>query len=148
MTDIQPVPVGPQPGLQKPGMVTAIGVMTLVNGILNILYGAVVTLSIAVVTVGIGLLCAPLTILPAILGIFEIIYASQILANPPRRVQPSQVIAILEVCCIAVGDVTSMIVGILALVFYNDPAVKAYFARLNAPLPAPVRPAPSEPPSS
>jgi hypothetical protein len=147
MTDIQPVPVGPQAGLQKPGMVTAIGVMTLVNGILNIMYAAIVTLSIVIGTLGIGLVCAPLTILPGILGIFEIIYASQILSYPPRRVQPSQVIAILEICCIVVGDVTSMVVGILALVFYNDPAVKAYFARLNAPLPAPVQPAAGESPS-
>jgi hypothetical protein len=147
MADIQPVAVVPQPGLQKPGMVTAIGVMTLVNGILNILYGTGVTLLIALGTFGIGLLCAPLTILPAILGIFEIIYASQIVSYPPRRVQPAQVIAILEICCIAVGDVTSMIVGILGLVFYNDPGVRTYFARLNAPPPAPVQSLPGEPPS-
>ena len=34
-----------------------------------------------------------------------------------------------------------MIVGILALVFYNDPQVKDYFNRLNG-MPVPVPPAP------
>ncbi len=145
MTAIQPLAAGPQPGMQRPGMVTAIGVMTLVNGILNILYGAGLTLGIVLGTIGIGIICAPVTILPSILGIFEIIYASQIISSVPRRVQPSQVIAIFEICCIAVGAVTSMIVGILALVFYNDPAVKAYFAWLNPPTPVP--PAPGGPPS-
>jgi hypothetical protein len=91
-----------------------------------------------------------LAILPTILGVFEIIYASKLLSDPPQPVQPSQTIAILEILCILAGNVFSMIVGILSLVFYNDPAVKDYFARLNgmaapfAPEP-PVPPAPAEP---
>lgn len=58
-----------EPGYHtKPGTVTAIAVMTLVNGILNILF----------------------------------------------------------------GNVISLVVGILALVFYTQPEVKGYFAALNA----------------
>jgi hypothetical protein len=122
-------PISPLP--QKPGMVQAIAIMTLVNGILNILYSLGLTGGIVLGTIGVGLLCAPITILPAVLGIFEILYATKILPNPPQPVQPSQTIAILEIVCIIFGNVISVVVGILALVFYNDPAVRAYFAQIN-----------------
>ena len=122
--------ISPQ-DVERPGMVTAIAIMTLVNGVLNILYALSVTFGIVLGTFGIGLLCAPLTILPGILGIFEIIYATQLLAIPPRPVKPNQTIAILEIAAIAAGNVVSLIVGILALVFYNDPAVRTYFGRIN-----------------
>lgn len=116
---------------QQPGMVTALTIMTLVNGILNIMWSLGVTLGIVLGTFGIGLLCAPITLLPGVLGIFEILYAAKLLANPPQPVKPSQTIAILEICCIVAGNVISLVVGILALVFYSDTAVKAYFARIN-----------------
>ncbi|PJH75289.1 MAG: hypothetical protein CO064_07445 [Anaerolineae bacterium CG_4_9_14_0_8_um_filter_58_9] len=112
-------------------MVQAIAIMTLVNGILNILYSLSLTGGIVLGTIGVGLLCAPITILPAVLGIFEILYATKILPNPPQPVQPSQTIAILEIVCIIFGNVISVVVGILTLVFYNDPAVRAYFAQIN-----------------
>jgi len=118
--------------MQKPGMVTAIAVMTLVNGALNIMYALGATLAIVFSTLGIGLLCAPFTILPGVLGIFEILYGAKLMSNPPQPVQPSQAIAIMEICCILVGNVISVVVGILALVFYNDATVKAYFSQINA----------------
>jgi hypothetical protein len=120
------------PSVQKPGMVTALTIMTLINGILNILYALGFTAAIVLGTFGIGLLCAPLTILPAILGIFEILYAVKLLSNPPQPVKPSQTLAVLEIVCIITGNVISMVVGILALVFYNDTSVKDYFARINS----------------
>ena len=120
------------PGSDKPGMVTTIAIMTLVNGILNILWGLGATVAIVLGTIGVGLLCAPVTILPAVLGIFEIIYAAKLLPNPAQPVKPSQTIAILEIVCIIAGNVLSAVVGILALVFYNDQQVKDFFARLNA----------------
>ncbi len=116
---------------QKPGMVQAIAIMTLINGILNILAGLSVTAAVVLGTLGVGLLCAPVTILPCVLGIFEIIYAANLLANPPKPVQPNQTIAILEIACIIVGNVVSLVVGILAIVFYNDEEVKSYFAQIN-----------------
>ena len=132
-----PPPVAPIPGFNpgissKPGLVQTIAIMTLVNGILNILWGLGATGSIVLGTFGIGLLCAPVTILPLILGVFEIIYATKLLANPPQPVRPSQAIAILEICCILAGNVISLVIGILALVFYNDDAVKTFFTRINA----------------
>lgn len=127
-----PFPTKPLPfGSGKPGMVQAIGIMTIINGILNILYGVGVTAAIVLGTFFVGILCAPVTILPAILGIFEILYALKLLANPPQPVKPSQTIAILEIVAVISGNVISAVVGVLALVFYSDADVKAYFARIN-----------------
>lgn len=115
----------------KPGLVQFIAIMTLVNGILNILYGLIVTGAIVLGTFFLGIICAPVTILPVVLGIFEILYAVKLLATPPQPVRPSQTIAILEIIAVITGNIISLIVGILALVFYADADVKYYFARLN-----------------
>ena len=119
------------PGIERPGLVTTIAIMTLVNGILNILYAISITFGFVLSTFGLGLLCVPLTILPGVLGIFEIIYATKLLAMPPRPVKPNQTLAILEISAIATGNVISMVVGILALVFYNDLDVRTYFWKIN-----------------
>jgi hypothetical protein len=125
--------------------VKTIAVLTLVNGIVNIFWGLIAT---AVVVPTIILTClAVFTILPTILGVFEIIYALKLLNNPPQPVQPSTTIAILEILTVLTGNVFSMIVGILALVFYSDPQVKEYFARLNG-IPYPVAPAAPIPPEA
>lgn len=117
---------------EKPGMFVGLSIAILISGILNILLGLSLTAAIVLGTIGIGLICAPLTILPSILGIFEILYATKLLANPPRNVQPSQAIAIMEICSILFGGVIQAGVGIFALVAFNDPTVKAYFARINS----------------
>lgn len=122
-------PPGSVSGAPKPGKIQAIAIMTIINGALNIFWGAGVSLGMLFGLVTI--ICIPITIMPAILGIFEILYGVKLLANPPQPAQPSQTLAILEICCIIVGNVFSMVVGILALVFYNEPDVRAYFARLN-----------------
>jgi len=95
------------------------------------MWGLGLTATTVIGTLGIGLLCIPLTICPSVLGIFEILYAVKLMANPPQPVKPSQVIAILEICCFLLGDVVGPVVGILALVFYNDIEVKTYFAHIN-----------------
>ena len=139
----------------KPSLVMAIALMTLVNGIFNVIWG----IGIIVGTIGLSLLCFPVPLFPIILGGFEVAYAIKLLANPPVPVQPSQPIAILEIVALFVGNVFSLVVGILVLIFYNDSAVKDYFARLNGiqtvvppvepepiqSLPAEIPPAPEEP---
>lgn len=123
---------------QKPTLVNVIAWMTLASGIVNLFWGLGVSLTVLVSTIGFGLICLPLTILPTILGIFEIMYAAKLLSNPPQAVRPSTNLAILEIVCILAGNVFSVVVGILALVFYNDLTVRDYFARLNGtPVPAP-----------
>lgn len=130
----------------KPSLIMVIALMTLVNGIVNIFWGLIAT---ATVTASVILIClAPFAILPTILGVFEIIYALKLLTNPVQPVQPSQTIAILEILCLLTGNVFSMVVGILALVFYNDITVRDYFAQWNGtqtPPPTPAAPVPALP---
>ena len=114
---------------QKPTLVQVIAWMTLASGIVNLFWGIIASLT-ALATI-VGIVCVPFTILPTILGVFEIIYAAKLLSNPPQPVLPSTNIAVLEIVTILVGNVFSMVVGILALVFYNDLVVKDYFARLT-----------------
>jgi hypothetical protein len=132
---------------QKPTLVNVIAWMTLASGIVNLFWG--IAASMTMLATVIGVICIPITILPTVLGIFEIIYAAKLMSTPPQQIQPSTNIAILEIVCVLVGNVFAVVVGILALVFYNDLTVKDYFARLNrtvvpAESPAPV-PLPSTP---
>ena len=131
---------------QKPTLVNVIAWTTLASGIVNIIWGLAAS-GTALATI-IGIICTPITILPTILGVFEILYAAKLLSNPPQAVKPSSTIAILEIVCVITGNVFSMVVGILSLVFYNDEIVRDYFARLNgiAPL-APALPVPPTPPA-
>ncbi len=137
---------------QKPTLINVIAWSTLASGIINILWGIGLSATVVLSTIGFGLICTPITILPTVLGIFEILYAAKLLSNPPQPVRPSQTIAILEIVCLLAGNLFSMVVGILSLVFYNDQIVKDYFARLNGSLPpapavvTPVAPVPPVPP--
>ncbi|WKZ42049.1 MAG: hypothetical protein QY328_08350 [Anaerolineales bacterium] len=127
---------------QKPGLVTAIAVMTLTSGIINIFWGFVA--SATALGTFIGVICLPVTILPTILGIFEIVYAAKLLTAQPQPTQPSTSIAVFQILTVLMGNVFSMVVGILALIFYNDLTVKDYFTRLNN-APMPVSPTPAAP---
>ena len=114
---------------QKPGLVTAIAAMTLTSGIVNLFWGFVASTT-ALGTI-IGAVCLPLTILPTILGVFEIIYAAKLLSAQPQPVQPSPSIAWFQIATMLFGNLFSMVVGILSLIFYNDLTVKDYFNKLN-----------------
>jgi hypothetical protein len=128
----------------KPTLIHVIAWTTLASGIVNIVWGFAAS-GTALASL-IGIFCVPLTILPTLLGVFELIYAAKLFSNPPQAVKPSTNIAIFEIACLLLGNVFSMSVGILSLVFYNDTVVKDYFARLNngtlAPVPA-TPPAPA-----
>ncbi|MFP4343761.1 MAG: hypothetical protein ACLFU8_03610 [Anaerolineales bacterium] len=126
-----------RPPHTKPGKITALTILTLISGITNIVWALFATFMIVVGSMGIGLVCAPITILPLVLGIFEIIWAAKLLSTPPKPVQPSQTIAIAEIAAVLSGNVISLAAGIMALVFYNDPEVVAYFNQINARRPPP-----------
>jgi hypothetical protein len=130
---------------QKPGLFNAIVAMTLASGLVNLFWG--VAASAAAMHTVIGIICVPITILPTVLGIFEVIYAARLLSAPQQAARPSPAIAGFEIACIVTGNVFSMVVGILSLVFYNDAAVSAYFAGLNG-LPAPAEPREPRPPKA
>ena len=123
----------------KPTFVNVIAWMTLASGVVNLFWG--LGLSLTGLLSIIGIICIPFMLLPTILGVFEIIYAAKLMSNPPQTIQPSTTIAILEIVSALVGNFFSVVVGILALVFYNDVTVRDYFARLNGSTPpAPVPP--------
>jgi hypothetical protein len=131
---------------QKPGLVTTIALMTLISGIINLFWGFVASAS--ALSWIIGVVCLPITILPTILGIFEIIYAAKLLSAQPQPVQPSTSIAVFQILTFLMGNIFSMVVGILSLIFYNDLTVKDYFSRINhapvaSPTPVIVEPQPT-----
>lgn len=114
----------------KPGKIQAVAILTLISGISNILwmiFVGIMLLAGAIASLGIGCLFMPIVIPPIVLGVFEIIYATKILPNPIKPVKPGTTLAILEIICILTGNVVSAAAGIVALVMYNDPEVKAYF---------------------
>ena len=127
---------------QKPTLIHVIAWMTLASGVVNLFWGVVASGTFLASVIGI--VCLPITIIPTILGVFELIYAAKLFSNPPQEVRPSTNIAVFEIACVITGNVFSMAVGILSLVFYNDTVVKDYFASLNG-MPTtvtPVTPAP------
>ena len=130
----------------KPTFVNVIAWMTLASGVVNLFWG--LGLSLTGLMSIVGIICIPFMLLPTILGVFEIIYAAKLMSNPPQTTQPSTTIAILEIVSALVGNFFSVVVGILALVFYNDVTVRDYFARLNGTVPpSPAPPVPPAPPA-
>ncbi|MCC6501082.1 MAG: hypothetical protein IT313_12520 [Anaerolineales bacterium] len=122
----------------KPTLVHIIAWTTLASGIVNIIFG------ITALGTFIGFICAPFSVLPIVLGAFELVYAAKLFGSQP--VKPSTNLAVFEIACILFGNFFAMAVGILSLVFYNDNLVKGYFARLNG-IPEPVTVAPPAPAS-
>lgn len=137
---------------EKPGLYTTIAVMTLVSGIINLFWGFVASAS-ALATV-IGAICLPITILPTILGAFEIIYAAKLLSNQPQPIKPSPPLAAFQISMLLYGNIFSAVVGLLNLIFFKDQAVARYFENLNegrftpAPITPPELPTPPEPPAT
>jgi hypothetical protein len=135
---IQPAPLAPLPPpafpqtMKKPGKVQAIAIMTLISGVLNCFWGLSAAVSLFAANF-FACYWAPYAIT---LGVLEIIYAAKLLGSNPTKLQPAKYLAIMQIINIStlnvyqlfVGDV---VVGILALVFYNDPEVQAYFAYIN-----------------
>jgi hypothetical protein len=126
---------------QKPALFTTIAILTMLSGIVNLFWGFIA--SATALGTFIGVICLPITILPTILGVFEIIYAAKLISAQPQAVQPSQPLAIFQITTFIYGNVFSMVVGILNLIFFKDQTVKDYFAKINsiqvsAPAPAPM----------
>ena len=118
----------------KPGYVQAISIMCLVDGILSILGGG--TLIIVYLCGVVTVCCTPLGVYCVVLGVFEIIYATKLLPDPIQPVPPAKYLAIMQIVNIINFDVIGLAIGIISLVFYSDPKVKAYFEAMQARPPA------------
>lgn len=112
------------PNQPTPGKVQAISIILLVNGILNVLAGLSIT-GAAIISI-VGLLCLPVAVLPLVLGVFEIVYASKMLSGKAVAASTVKTLAVFEIANIIYGNVLSVVAGILNLVFLDDPQVKAY----------------------
>ena len=141
----------------KPSLVTTIAVMTLVSGILNLLGGVGILIGGVVTGIIFGfmpqmfntrdfrevqfmgpmmlalgiilfLLLIALAIFFLVLAFLEVRYGIQLLANPPKPIKPARYIAVMEIVAIIGGNIIAAVIGVLALVFYNDRSVQAYFA--------------------
>lgn len=103
-----------------PGKVQAIAVMTLVGGILAVLYA-------------VGLIatcyCAlwPGTYYSLVLGILAIIKGSALLGRDAHRETAPRAVAIMQIVNIINLDITNFVMGILSLVFLNEPEVRRYY---------------------
>jgi predicted Zn finger-like uncharacterized protein len=119
---------------QVPGMVQAISIMTLVGGILAILLGvgALVWFGLGgLFSMGAACLCLfwPGPYYSIILGILATVKGAQLLGRDARRQGPPNAIAIMQIINVINGDIPNCVMGILTLVFLNQPEVRRFFAR-------------------
>jgi len=114
--------------VEKPGQVQTIAIMCIIDGILNILWA--ISLAGGLIATLVGALCVPVALYPLVLGIIELIYGFRLSSDHPQVEKPAQYLAIMQIANILVGDVISLIIGIISLVFYNDSRVQAYFASI------------------
>lgn len=119
-------------GGERPGKVQAIAIMTLIGGILAI-FGSLVWLAyiglVGVATIGVGLLCClwPGPYYGLVMGIMATIKGSQLLGKDAHRLRPPKGIAIMQILNIVNLDLPNCVMGILTLVFLNEPEVRRYF---------------------
>ena len=116
---IPPEGIPPVARTGPPGKIQAISVMTLVGGILAIL----TCLGIGLATVGFWIPW----IYSLVLGIMATIKGSQMLgSNPAPAFASARTIAIMQIVNIINCDVINLTLGIITLVFLNDPEVKEH----------------------
>jgi hypothetical protein len=108
----------------KPGKVQAMEIILLVSGILNILAGLGAACGFAASIIGI--ICLPVVVLPAVLGAYEVIYASRLMSGKLVMASNIKTIAMFEIATILYGNVPGLVAGILNLVFMEDEPVKEY----------------------
>ena len=114
-----------------PGKLQAIAIMTLVGGIGAIVLAIVFTFFylpiLGLATLGLGCIFIVCPIYSLILGIMAIVKASQMLgSNPAPAYTSAKSIAIMQIINIICCDVLNLIMGIINLIFLNDPEVKEY----------------------
>jgi hypothetical protein len=105
----------------QPGKVQGIAIMVLIGGILATLIGVGLVLSTCFLWVP--------GIYSIILGIMAIIRSVSLFGPNAHQATPPKGIAIMMIVNIINVDVINLVLGILVLVFLNDPQVQDYFSR-------------------
>jgi hypothetical protein len=111
---------------EKPGKVHAVAVMTLVGGILAIVHSLVLLLALGASSLGVCCLW-PGPYYGLVMGIMATVKGSQLLAEDAYRMAPPVGTAVMQVINIINLDVPNCVMGIVSLVFLNDPEVRDYF---------------------
>jgi predicted Zn finger-like uncharacterized protein len=116
----------------KPGKVLAIAIMILVGGILATINGAIWLAYMGIFGVasfGFGFLCClwPGPYYALTYGIMAIVKGSRLLGDKAHAERPPYGIANMMIINIINFDVPGLVMGILVLVFLNDPEVRDYF---------------------
>jgi predicted Zn finger-like uncharacterized protein len=119
-------------GTEKPGKVMAIALMMLIGGIWATLHG-VLFLAYAglggLLTFGFGWVCClwPGPYYSLVMGILAIIKGSALLGERGHLQAPPTSIAVMQIVNIVNGDVPNCVMGIIALVFLNEPETRRYY---------------------
>jgi hypothetical protein len=112
---------------RKPEKVQTIGAMMLIGGIYGILHflGA---------SGGSGFVCClwPGLYYGLVAGILAIVKGSALLGSHAHLETSPKAIAIMQIICIINLDVPNLVMGILTLVFLNEPELQAYFRQPDA----------------
>lgn len=119
---------------ERPGKVQAIAIMVLVGGILATLHSVSVFGYISLLgfhTHGVGFFCClwPGTYYALTLGIMAIIKGANLLGGRAQEQSSPMYIAIMQIVNIINLDVINLILGIVTLVFLNEPEVRWYYRR-------------------
>ena len=114
----------------KPGKLQAVAIMTLVGGIIGVFvglgYGCYFSL-LTLATFGFGAVLMILPLYALIFGIMAITKGSQMLGpNSLPAFKSAKSVAIMQIINIICCDVLNLIMGIINLVFLNDPEVRDY----------------------
>jgi predicted Zn finger-like uncharacterized protein len=110
----------------KPGKVQAIAIMMLIGGILALINGLTLLLSLGLGSMGICCLW-PGPYYGLVVGIMAIVKGSQLLGKDDWRQPPPRGIAIMQIINIINFDMPNCVMGILTLVFLNEPEVRRYY---------------------
>lgn len=130
-----PPPTPPQaptlpPGPVQPGKVQAIALMLLIGGIWGVLWAIGMVwgvIGISLATCGLGCIFIVGPIYGLVVGILSIVRGAALMGARPGQEAAPGTLAVLLIISIINLDVVSMILGILILVFLNEPQVRAWY---------------------
>jgi hypothetical protein len=107
---------------EKPGKVQAVSIMMLVGGIYALLHALAIVL-------GSGFACCiwPGVYYALVMGILAIVTASPLLGDSAHLQAAPRGIAIMQIINIINLDFVNCVMGIISLVFLNEPEARRYF---------------------